>query len=199
LFAERDREIVQLPEGLETGETMRRKRGARADDDVVQDLGAACPLSGRTSIYHPVQILEAESAVAVHRDDNCGQLPFSEIHLWRERHTQGLSPCHQGTGTYRRGYLISVEIGWRVGAYMIRSLCSVLVLSCVVGLTGLMTGSLWNRYAKENAFPRLGAIYQGIAATGAGLVELTKGYAAPATRSQTPSTRSQAKPGPFEE
>ena len=76
---------------------------------------------------------------------------------------------------------------------MIRSLCIFLVLSCVVGLTGLMTGNLWNRYAEENALPRLGGIY--------GLVELTKGYAAPATRSQAPATRSQFKLGasPFEE
>ena len=47
---------------------------------------------------------------------------------------------------------IAVETRW--GAYMIRSLCIFLVLSCVVGLTGLMTGNLWNRYAEENALPR---------------------------------------------
>ena len=89
---------------------------------------------------------------------------------------------------------VAIAVETRLGAYMIRSLCIFLVLSCVVGLTGLMTGNLWNRYAEENALPRLGGIYQRIAATGAGLVELTKGYAAPATRSQL-------KPGasPFEE
>ena len=36
-FAERNREIVELPEGLETNRTMTRKRGARADDDVIQE------------------------------------------------------------------------------------------------------------------------------------------------------------------
>jgi hypothetical protein len=96
---------------------------------------------------------------------------------------------------------VGIAVETRLGAYMIRSLCIFLVLSCVVGLTGLMTGNLWNRYAEENALPRLGGIYQRIAATGAGLVELTKGYAAPATRSQAPATRSQFKLGasPFEE
>lgn len=28
-------------------------------------------------------------AVAVHRDGNCGQLPFLKAHMWPERHTQG--------------------------------------------------------------------------------------------------------------
>jgi hypothetical protein len=37
-FADRNREIIQLPEGLETGETMRRERGARTDDDVIQEV-----------------------------------------------------------------------------------------------------------------------------------------------------------------
>ncbi len=36
-FAERNREIVELPEGLETNRTITRKRGARADDDVIQE------------------------------------------------------------------------------------------------------------------------------------------------------------------
>ena len=79
---------------------------------------------------------------------------------------------------------VAIAVETRLGAYMIRSLCIFLVLSCVVGLTGLMTGNLWNRYAEENALPRLGGIYQRIAATGAGLVELTKGYAAPVMRSE---------------
>ena len=137
-------------------------------------------------------------AVAVHRDGNCGQLPFlkficgpnatlrAKVHVTRERIPIGA---------------VAIAVETRLGAYMIRSLCIFLVLSCVVGLTGLMTGNLWNRYAEENALPRLGGIYQRIAATGAGLVELTKGYAAPATRSQAPATRSQFELGasPFEE
>ena len=63
-----------------------------------------------------------------------------------------------------------------------------------MGLTGLMTGHLWNRYADENALPQLGGIYQRIASTGAGWVELTKGYAAPATRRELRGGAS-----PFEE
>ena len=37
-FANRNREIVELPPGLETGETMRRKRGARTDDDCIAEI-----------------------------------------------------------------------------------------------------------------------------------------------------------------
>ena len=36
-FAERNREITELPEGLETNLTMKRKRGARTDDDVIEE------------------------------------------------------------------------------------------------------------------------------------------------------------------
>ncbi len=35
--AERNREIVELPPGLETNLTMKRKRGARTDDDVIEE------------------------------------------------------------------------------------------------------------------------------------------------------------------
>ena len=35
--AERNREIVELPEGLETNLTLKRKRGARTDDDVIEE------------------------------------------------------------------------------------------------------------------------------------------------------------------
>jgi hypothetical protein len=37
-FADRNREIVELPEGLETGETKRRKRGARTDRDCINEI-----------------------------------------------------------------------------------------------------------------------------------------------------------------
>jgi hypothetical protein len=42
-FAERNREIVELPEGLETNRTITRKRGARADDDVIQEAWKYSP------------------------------------------------------------------------------------------------------------------------------------------------------------
>ena len=35
---------------------------------------------------------------------------------------------------------------------MIRTLCTFLVLACVAGLSGVLTGHLWNRYAEENGF-----------------------------------------------
>ena len=37
-FAERNREIVELPPGLETNLTMKRKRGARTDADVIDEI-----------------------------------------------------------------------------------------------------------------------------------------------------------------
>ena len=37
-FADRNRELVELPPGLETNLTMKRKRGARDDDDVIQEI-----------------------------------------------------------------------------------------------------------------------------------------------------------------
>jgi hypothetical protein len=37
-FADRNREIVELPEGLETGKVKRRKRGARTDRDCIDEI-----------------------------------------------------------------------------------------------------------------------------------------------------------------
>jgi hypothetical protein len=37
-FADRNREIVELPEGLETGYTKRRKRGDRSDSDCINEI-----------------------------------------------------------------------------------------------------------------------------------------------------------------
>jgi len=61
---------------------------------------------------------------------------------------------------------------------MMRTLCTFLVLSCVAGLSGVLTGHLWNRYADENGLLRLGGIYQRIVAAQAGLMELAQGYSA---------------------
>ena len=41
---ERDREIVEIPPGLESGKTMRRKRGARTDADCIYEI---CELISR--------------------------------------------------------------------------------------------------------------------------------------------------------
>jgi hypothetical protein len=37
-FADRNREIVELPPGLENGWTLKRKRGARADTDCIDEI-----------------------------------------------------------------------------------------------------------------------------------------------------------------
>jgi len=37
-FADRNREIVELPEGLENGDTRRRKRGNRTDTDCIDEI-----------------------------------------------------------------------------------------------------------------------------------------------------------------
>jgi hypothetical protein len=43
---------------------------------------------------------------------------------------------------------------------MIRPICTFLALSCVAGLSGVVTGHFWNRYADENGLQRLGGIYE---------------------------------------
>jgi hypothetical protein len=64
---------------------------------------------------------------------------------------------------------------------MIRILCTVLVLACVAGLSGVLTGHLWNRYAEENGLLGLSEIHERILAAGAGIADVAQGYwAAPA-------------------
>jgi hypothetical protein len=118
--------------------------------------------------------LERRSAGAYppYRDADCGQLPFASG-MWPERHTQGLSSRQYGTHNCRRRCR-SVET--RLGAYMIRSLCTFLVLSCVAGLSGVLTGHLWNRYADENGLLRVSGIYERIRAAGVGFVDVAQGY-----------------------
>jgi hypothetical protein len=61
---------------------------------------------------------------------------------------------------------------------MIRTLCTFLVLACVAGLSGVLTGHLWNRYADENGLLGLGGIYERILAVRAGFVDVAQGYRA---------------------
>jgi hypothetical protein len=58
---------------------------------------------------------------------------------------------------------------------MIRSVCTFLVLACVAGLSGVLTGHLWNFYADKNDLPRVGAIYQRLAVQ-VGFIDVAKGY-----------------------
>jgi hypothetical protein len=62
---------------------------------------------------------------------------------------------------------------------MIRTLCTFLVLSCVAGLSGVLTGHLWNRYADENGLLRISEIYERILTARAGSVDVAQRYRAP--------------------
>ena len=53
---------------------------------------------------------------------------------------------------------------------MIRTLCTCVVLSGVAGLSGVVTGHLWNRYADENGRLRFSGVYERILAAQAGFV-----------------------------
>jgi hypothetical protein len=53
---------------------------------------------------------------------------------------------------------------------MIRTLCTCVVLSGVAGLSGVVTGHLWNRYADENGLWRFSGVYERILAAQAGFV-----------------------------
>jgi hypothetical protein len=57
-----------------------------------------------------------------------------------------------------------------LGAAMIRTLCTCVVLSGVAGLSGVVTGHLWSRYADENGLLRFSGVYQRILAAQAGFV-----------------------------
>jgi hypothetical protein len=59
---------------------------------------------------------------------------------------------------------------------MIRTLCTFLVLACVAGLSGVLTGHLWNRYADENGLLGLSGISERILVAQAGLVDVAQGY-----------------------
>ena len=58
---------------------------------------------------------------------------------------------------------------------MIRTLCTFLVLACVAGLGGVLTGHLWNRYADENGLG-FSEISERILAARATLVDVAQGY-----------------------
>jgi hypothetical protein len=51
------------------------------------------------------------------------------------------------------------------------------------GLSGVLIGRLWNRYADQNGLLRLGGIYQRILSAQAGFVDVAQGYWSWETRS----------------
>ena len=65
---------------------------------------------------------------------------------------------------------------------MIRTLCTFLVLACVAGLSGVLTGHLWNRYADENGLLGFSKISERILAARASLVDVAQGYWAAALK-----------------
>jgi hypothetical protein len=48
------------------------------------------------------------------------------------------------------------------------------VLLCVAGLSGVLTGHLWNRYADENGLLRVSEIYERILTARAGFVTVAQ-------------------------
>ena len=59
---------------------------------------------------------------------------------------------------------------------MIRTLCTFLVLACFAGLSGVLTGHLWNRYADENGLLGFSKNSERILAARASLVDVSQGY-----------------------
>ena len=59
---------------------------------------------------------------------------------------------------------------------MIRALCTFLVLACVAGLSGVLTGHLWNRYADENGLLGVSGVYERVLAARASLIDVAQGY-----------------------
>ena len=59
--------------------------------ELLPDIGTISLQAGVHRASRSLAILDAlmTVAVAVHRDGNCGQLPFLKAHMWPERHTQG--------------------------------------------------------------------------------------------------------------
>jgi hypothetical protein len=78
---------------------------------------------------------------------------------------------------------------------MIRTLCTFLVLACVAGLGGVLTGHIWNRYADENGLLGLGEIQERILATRAGFVDVAQSYWA----ATAPQDRLTSEASAFEE
>jgi hypothetical protein len=59
---------------------------------------------------------------------------------------------------------------------MIRTICTFLVLAWVAGLSGVLAGHLWNRYADENGLLGPSETFERILAVRAGFVDVAQGY-----------------------
>ena len=69
---------------------------------------------------------------------------------------------------------------------LIQILCTVLGLSCVVGLSGVAAGHLWNRYADEKGLLRVSKIYERILTARASFVDVAPRYQAATTSQERP-------------
>jgi len=61
------------------------------------------------------------------------------------------------------------------GTFLIRTFCIFLVLGCVAGLSGILIGHLWNRYAEQNGLLGVSGIYERILANRASFVPAPRG------------------------
>jgi hypothetical protein len=59
---------------------------------------------------------------------------------------------------------------------MIRTFCTFLVLACVAGLSGVLIGHVWNRYADQNGLLGVSGIYERILAARASFVSAPRDH-----------------------
>ena len=64
------------------------------------------------------------------------------------------------------------------GLSMIRTLFTFLVLACAMGLSGVLTGRLWERYSDETGSLGFTGIYERLLAAQAGFADDAEGYRA---------------------
>jgi hypothetical protein len=69
---------------------------------------------------------------------------------------------------------------------LIQILCTVLGLSCVAGLSSVVAGHLWNRYADEKGLLRVSEIYERILTARADFVDVAPRYRAATTSRERP-------------
>jgi len=60
--------------------------------------------------------------------------------------------------------------------FLIRTFCIFLVLACVAGLSGVLIGHVWNRYADQNGLLGVSGIYERILAARASFVSAPRDH-----------------------
>ena len=69
---------------------------------------------------------------------------------------------------------------------LIQILCTVLGLSCVAGLSSVVAGHLWNRYADEQGLLRVSEVYERILTARVGFVDVAPRHRAATTSQEGP-------------